>query len=533
VVAALVGEAFSRLDPLAQQVMQALAVYPVPVPPVAVDYLLQPYQPAIDAAPVLGRLVNMQFVRREAGRYYLHQVDRDYALSRLPDGEPADRDADPAPFTRQALWHRGAGYFEQTRSPREDWKSLDDLGPQLAEFELRYQSGDYDTAAAVLADIDFDHLRAWGHYRMLVGMHGRIHGRITDPILNAGHLSNLGATHVHLGEFRQAIGVYAQALDVARSTGERQFEGSALVNLGNCHACLGEYLQAIGLHTQALAVARRTGDRQGEGSALVGLGNCHACLGGYQQAIDLHNQALDVARSIGDRQGEGTVLVNLGNCYYRLGEYRRAIDLDTQALAIAREIGDRSEEAVAVEYLGRAWLASGDALRAVTLLEQAVSLADTTGDIEPAVEARSWLARAHLQLGDPAAALAATTARRELPYPTEEPMLRLLEGLALLDLHRLEASVPAFSAAVTAANALLALADSNVAALQARALALSGLAAATGSPAQAVDAEEAFARARAVTSAPGVLAGTHRLFEQIACHDRSGVLARVRAAQDP
>jgi hypothetical protein len=26
---------------------------------VAIDYLLQPYQPAIDAAPVLGRLVNM------------------------------------------------------------------------------------------------------------------------------------------------------------------------------------------------------------------------------------------------------------------------------------------------------------------------------------------------------------------------------------------------------------------------------------------------------------------------------------------
>ena len=127
VVGALVGEAFSRLDPLAQQVMQALAIYPVPVPPVAVDYLLQPYQPAIDAAPVLGRLVNMQFVRREAGRYYLHQVDRDYALSRLPEGETADRDADPPVFTRQALRHRGAGYFEQTRTPREDWKTLDDL----------------------------------------------------------------------------------------------------------------------------------------------------------------------------------------------------------------------------------------------------------------------------------------------------------------------------------------------------------------------------------------------------------------------
>ena len=117
VVEALVGEAFSRLDPLAQQVMQALAIYPVPVPPVAVDYLLQPYQPAIDAAPVLGRLVNMQFVRREAGRYYLHQVDRDYALSRVPAASPPTG----TPTRRRSPSRRcgtaAPDYFEQTRTP--------------------------------------------------------------------------------------------------------------------------------------------------------------------------------------------------------------------------------------------------------------------------------------------------------------------------------------------------------------------------------------------------------------------------------
>jgi hypothetical protein len=42
VVQALVGEVFNRRDSLAQQVMQALAVYGLPVPPVGVDYLLQP-----------------------------------------------------------------------------------------------------------------------------------------------------------------------------------------------------------------------------------------------------------------------------------------------------------------------------------------------------------------------------------------------------------------------------------------------------------------------------------------------------------
>ena len=118
-------------------------------------------------------------------------------------------------------------------------------------------------------------------------------------------------------------------------------------------------------------------------------------------------------------------------------------------------------------------------------------------------------------------------------YPAEEPTLRLLEGLALLELHRVEESMRAFSDAVTAADALLALADSNVAALQARALALSGLAAAAGDPARATEAAEAFARARTVTSAAGVAADTRRLLDQIAGHDRSGILADVRAAQNP
>ena len=162
-----------------------------------------------------------------------------------------------------------------------------------------------------------------------------------------------------------------------------------------------------------------------------------------------------------------------------------------------------------------------------------MSIADTTGDIEPAAEARSWLARAYLQLGDPAAALAATTARRDLPYPTEEPAMRLLEGLALLELDRIEESARAFNEAVTAADTLLALADRNVAALQARALALSGLAVVVGDLGLAAEAGEAFGVADALAGAAGVAADTRRMLDQIARHDQSGILAKVRAAKRP
>jgi len=51
VVQKLVGEAFNRLDPSAQKVMQALAVYNRPISPAAIDYLLQPHLPSIDSVP--------------------------------------------------------------------------------------------------------------------------------------------------------------------------------------------------------------------------------------------------------------------------------------------------------------------------------------------------------------------------------------------------------------------------------------------------------------------------------------------------
>src|SRR5205823_1329259 len=157
--------------------------------------------------------------------------------------------------------------------------TLEDLRPQLAEFGLRCDTGDYDAAATVLQGIDFGYLRAWAHYRTVTGLHGRIHGKITDPTLNVTHLTNLGRCHLMLGDYRQAIALPSQALAIDRDIGDRPAEGAALANLGRCHLRLGDYRQAIDLHTQALAIDRDIGDRQGEGTDLGNLGNCQFMLG--------------------------------------------------------------------------------------------------------------------------------------------------------------------------------------------------------------------------------------------------------------
>jgi tetratricopeptide (TPR) repeat protein len=568
VVEELVGEAYRLLDAPAQQVMQALSVFPAPVTAVGVDFLLQPVNPTTDAAPILTRLLRRQLVRFHDGRYHLHPIDRKYARSQLPPGRPGDT---ATTFTLAGLGARAADYFATIRTSRESWRTRDDIGPQLAEFGLRCDTGDYDTAAAVLADIDYDYMQRWGHYRTLVDLHGQIDGRISDPTLNAGHLTdlgncqsglgdyqraielhtqalticqdisnrngeaaalnNLGTCHSGLGDYQRAIELYTQALTIDRDTGDRDGEASDLNNLGTCYFHLGDYRQIVELYTQALTIARDTSNRDYECAALGNLGNCHSSLGDYQRAIELHTQALTIARDTGNRDYECAGLANIGGSHYSLGDYQLAIELHTQAATIARDTGNRYLEANALDYLGRVWLASGDTEQSLSLLNQAVDLADGTGDIEPAVEARSGLARTHLQLGDPQAALAMADAALQRPYPTEQPTLLVLEGIALVQLGRTADGVQAFEAASRAAEALLELHDRNVAALYARALALCGLAVATGDPDTAGHAGEVFTRARAVTTAVGVTTASLQLLDQIMRKDHAGLLTDLRAAQ--
>jgi hypothetical protein len=203
VVDVLVGEAFSRLDVMAQRVMQALAIYRYPVVPAAVDFLLQPHVAGLASGPVLSRLVNMQFARRDAGRYYLHQIDRDYALGRIPEGVPGDGQEEAPPLTQFALRARAAGWFALSRKPREAWKSLDDLAAQLSEFDLRCEAHDYDTAVSVLLEFDFDYLLLWGHYGLMIDLHERLQGKLTEPSVALESVGNLGLASLRIGRLQR------------------------------------------------------------------------------------------------------------------------------------------------------------------------------------------------------------------------------------------------------------------------------------------------------------------------------------------
>jgi tetratricopeptide (TPR) repeat protein len=375
VVHGLVGEAFSRLDPAAQQVMQALAIYGHPVTNAAIDYLLQPHLPGIDSAPVLKRLVNMQFARREdKGRYYLHPLDRAYALSRILRGEPSNRYKDDAlPYTQFALLHRAAEYFKQSRLPREDWKTIADLDPQLAEFDLRCEGEDYDTAASVLIDIDFEYLLTWGFYRQMAEMHERLQANLKDPQLEAWSVGNLGTAYRNKGQVQKALSCYRQALKLERELKNRRGEGSWLGNIGNCYADMGQTARAIDYYEQALAIIREIGNRKDEATSKGNLAGALVDEKRYVEAIQHAIESVKIAEEIKSP--------NLGsyNNGYLAYAYFFANDLSNARAAAeaAKQYDEPNNNHYVLAFLGLIALRQGDVAAAQAAFRDAVSHAGT------------------------------------------------------------------------------------------------------------------------------------------------------------
>jgi tetratricopeptide (TPR) repeat protein len=490
VVEDLVGEAFSRLDSAAQRVMQALAVYNRPVMPAAVDYLSQPYLSSVNSAPVLNRLVNMHFVRKGAGRYYLHPVDRAYAYSRVANGKESDRDeVNALPYTQFALLHRAAEYFKQARKSHEECNTIEDLAPQLAEFDLRCEGQDYNTAARVLLDIDFDYLLKWGFYRLIAELHERLQGKITDPYLKSTSLGNLGSAYRHLGQYQKAITYHEQALISAREMKNRANEATWLGNLGSCYADLGQTARAIDYYEQSLAIYREVGDSLGEAVNLGNLASCYADLGQTARAKEYYKKSIEMRRDAKALYEEGLDLINLAELMIDEGEYEEAAKTLLRSIEIGKEVNSSS--------IG-SW-------------------------------ANSRLALAKLYLCNlPAAGSAAETAQQYDEPGNNHYVLALLGVIALRQQDR-TAAQEAFSAAVIQTDQLLTYSMQNFIALDVKGLALCGLAL-CDQVNRTQDAIESYKAARAINKDVGVVNRVLRLFDALAVTDGKGVLAGVRDA---
>jgi len=520
----LVRQAVGRLNPTERAVVEALAIYRVAVRPGAVDHLVRVHLHDIDSRPVLEQLAGTQLVRQDGPFYQLPRKYWERALARIPPGDPES--VEIAPYTQLALLRRGAEYFVDARRPQEMWTDISDLGSQRIEFDLRVRGQDYANAAELLLSID-DHLLRWGYAREVRDGYLALDGKLDDPELVEACVGSLGNAHFQLREYRDAVRCYDRAIRLARSLADPMMANRWVGNLASAYYQLGQTERALAKYEEALRAAQAHSKDEQRWS-LAGLSLCESDLGRFEPAMRHAQEALETAREAEDSTLESELLTLIAHLHGALEEpdqLEHATRQLNRALELARGRGDRFLEAQCLVDLAELVVDIGDYQAAIDLAHEALELNRALGEPRLAREAGYVLALAHLcRNAEVEARLAIDQARLHSPkrWTLSAPAL---QGIVMLRQRDSEAR-DAFEAAIAEAEVLL---DGGTCffALDVLGLAQLGLAC-CGDEGRLAEAKLAFAEARGLTAAPGVIRRMDLLLEQLAI---AGYQAQVNAAQ--
>jgi len=235
-------------------------------------------------------------------------------------------------------------------------------GAELIEHAL--EAGLVDVAIEEGGSRFLPYLRSTLAYKEALAQGHNILSHISEPRKDAQFAKfafELGWIHDDMGDARQAISYYEQALSIDKAVyGDRHPSVARdLNNIGLAWYALGEAKKAITYYEQALSIDKAVyGDRHPDVATMLNnIGLAWYALGDAKKAITYYEQALSVNKAVyGDRHPDvARDLNNIGSAWYALGDSQRAKECFQQAYDIFREFyGDEHPSTRTVkEWLNR------------------------------------------------------------------------------------------------------------------------------------------------------------------------------------
>jgi adenylate cyclase len=186
----------------------------------------------------------------------------------------------------------------------------------------------------------------------------------------------LAEAHYRLGDQAAARVTIQQAQAAATTEADR---AAALALLGEITSELGDYAQAQTILAEALPLARASGDALTLCRALYALGDVGWRLGKLDDAHAPLNESLSLARSLGDVTRELFALNRLGGVILQQGDLVEAERLIKEVHTRAAAVGNRERAMVALNGLGVVAGARQNVAAARDYFQQALALARELG----------------------------------------------------------------------------------------------------------------------------------------------------------
>jgi class 3 adenylate cyclase/CRP-like cAMP-binding protein/tetratricopeptide (TPR) repeat protein len=167
-------------------------------------------------------------------------------------------------------------------------------------------------------------------------------------LLEARSLAALAHLHWLQDRFDEGEAILSEALDKARSVGDRELLVRLLYTAGTLRFGRGQYGDALPMHQEALRLAQESGDLAGEALARHGLCETRYFLGPLDQALEEGRRADELFRSLGQRPMVYHNLYMVGYVLFFQGRIREALEAFEESVEGCREVGNRRDEGFAL-----------------------------------------------------------------------------------------------------------------------------------------------------------------------------------------
>jgi CHAT domain-containing protein/Tfp pilus assembly protein PilF len=148
------------------------------------------------------------------------------------------------------------------------------------------------------------------------------------------------------------------ALDLYRTTKNKDGEGLALVALGLSYSFRGES-KAIALHDEAIEIFHDIGDKNSEAIALNALGQAYENLKNYPIALDYYQKSLKLFQELGGLDGVSMSLFKVAAMHFLMNRPEEALAYYERCLQLSRNAGKARTEALAITEMARIFAAQG------------------------------------------------------------------------------------------------------------------------------------------------------------------------------
>ncbi len=382
----LIGLQYEKSSAAERLILKALSIFPQAVEYPALETILKDQ---IDDETLFSILIGNSLIKGIQPNLYELLPQAKEAVSKQPDRE------DEA-LTRKELHLKAAEFYNSIRQPIAECYTQKDFEPYFNAIDHFIEAGLNDIVVVIFNKI-IEKLNSLGYMREIIKRCRLNLGNFSKPQLKANNYINLGIALNNLGELKEAIIEYDNAIKILEPlyhvgnkdiikelTATYTLKGIALNNTHKSNEAIVEYDKAIEILKPLYAI-RQNESANDLAITYTNKGNALINLGRWKEAITELDRAIEIMKSL-INTGRKNLKNELAKAYMSKGValdnlnlFGEAIIVYDKAIGIQKPMFEDGREELAND-LANSYINKGNALQSLRKSDE--SIADYNKAIE-------------------------------------------------------------------------------------------------------------------------------------------------------